>query len=456
MCEEQSEENLDAEASFGRAFERFYTAMDDLVELLREAVPVVANQMLRWNDVRNIAPGLKIGEAKVDDFVAVWKRAFGTVALSAMVREPEPENGPEPTPGHSTAKQPEAVADYRQSVTDFIYAHGSFLDLQRVMRQYWRLPRHVNTMASSSVVFAVGALETVVADIERVRLRAHPGAGGTSDKEFSLDDLLRLGDIQAVVEDAIARRVESLCYGRLDDWNVWCRNAFKKELKDLALDWPELREIVQRRHVIAHNHGRVSRLYLERAGVEPSSLKVGDLLMATPEYMFRALEAVSVVGTRLLLLAWKKLGDEPDHMRTHVRNRGYDALVSERWLLALELSQALVTLSESGTSDKMIGQVNAWLARRGLGEDVKREVERWDVRALASRFQTAKAALLNDFDSLAALVPEAVKRRELSRGELLSWPLFKSLRAEAVFAGILSDLDASGWPGEVGDGGAVV
>ena len=40
----------------------------------------------------------------------------------------------------------------------------------------------------------------------------------------------------------------------------------------------QLKEVVQRRHVIAHNEGRVSRLYLERTGV--TEYDIGELLPA--------------------------------------------------------------------------------------------------------------------------------------------------------------------------------
>lgn len=435
---------IDPEHEFGWAFERFYEALEDLVGLLREALPAVLKQHDQWSDVRNLAPTLKIAPDRVDEFVAIWEDSFGTKEFRAILPEAPPtDTGGEDDDdaGHEAAKQPERDAHYASAVTTFIFDNGSFLDLQRVMRQYWRSSQHILTMAKSSIVFAIGALESAVADIERVRLHSHIGAAGTKDKEFSLDDLLRLNDIDSVVEEAVERRVENLCYGSLDDWNDWFRRAFGSTLESLALDWATMREIIQRRHAIAHNNGRVSRLYLERTGLKDSELQVGSYLPLTPGYVFDALDATTVLGVRMLVHAWRKLGDNEEHVLLHLRNKAYDSLVAERWHLTTAIAQEILAVAPEGSSEALLARVNSWLAQVGLGQDIEEAVATWDVTPLALRFKVAKAALLDDFDALTHLIPEALAAGEFGRSELLTWPLFRSLRSQPMFAGILTSLD---------------
>lgn len=434
----------DLEARFGRAFERFYTALEDQVELLREALPAVLREHERWNDVAQLAPDLKISVANVDSFVDTWQTEFGTREFRAIfppATEIPDEPDAEGEPGHESMAQPEKDASYTTAVMEFIYKHGSFLDLQRAMRRYWRSSRHVLTIASSSLVFAVGALEATVADIERIRLRRHIGAARTSEKEFSLDDLIRLGDIEAVIEETVERRVEALCYGSLDDWDVWFERSFRVPLHDLALNWQAVREVVQRRHVIAHNSGMASRLYLQRSGV--SGVEVGDFLAPSPQYLYTALDEIAVLGIRMLLLAWKKLGGQPEHITVHVRSRSYDGLVSERWNTAHAMAEELLRLLPSGSEDSLIARINAWLARQGLGEDITPELEAWDVGPLTPRYRIARAAMLRDYEYLEQSIPKAVAAGELHRAELLSWPLFRGLRSQPVFASIIATIDRS-------------
>jgi hypothetical protein len=86
-----------------------------------------------------------------------------------------------------------------------------------------------------------------------------------------------------------------------------------------------------------------------------------------------------------------------------------------------------------------------------MGEEIQAEVDEWRVGALALQFRCAKAALLDDFDNLRQLIPAAVETGEISRSDLLSWPLFRSLRREALFVEVLAAVDD---PGDDGGGGS--
>lgn len=437
-------EDLNIERELGRAFERFYEEIEDQVELLREAIPAVANHLSSWEDIRNVAPELKIPAERVDELALLWNEELGSYRFDAILRPSPPRDAEPDEAGHGTVQQPEADAQYPTPVVEFIYKHGSFLALQTAMRRYHRVWHHVFTIAKASIVFAIGALESAIADVERVRLRAHIGAAGTKEKEFSLDELIRLGDIESVVENAVERRVEKLAYGGLEDWNDWYQKSFRRPLKELALDWETIEEIMQRRHVIAHNHCRVSRLYLERTAQSADDLPVGTYLPLPPEYVFRGLDEIAVLGLRLFANAWSKLGDDPEHISLHLRNRTYDALVAERWAVTVALADFVCEIAPEGSQDRQLAQVNRWLARIGQGEDVSQEVESWDVNALAVRFKCAKAALLSDLDEVRRLIPLAVRAGELERAYLLSWPLFRSLRSDPIFVEVLAEMEDDG------------
>ena len=64
----------------------------------------------------------------------------------------------------------------------------------------------------------------------------------------------------------------------------------------------------------------------------------------------------------------------PDHQERRVSNRCYDSLVNGRWNVALALADRSVELSEPESRGAMIGRVNRWLAKLGMGVDVEPEV----------------------------------------------------------------------------------
>jgi hypothetical protein len=449
--DEGCESDSDVEAALGNLFERYFDNLRGLSELLENAIPVVGRQSQRWKDVRNVAPELHVPSELVDEFVEVWETAFGTTDFDAILGANSGKNDTqEPTEsdsdetGHDARPQPEKTANYISSVIEFLARHGSVSALQLAIRRRYWASEQILTIAKSSIVFAVGSVESVVADVERIRLREHKGAIGDGEKEFTLSDLMRLGDIDSVVDEAIERRVEKLCFGSLDDWASWFKRSFKVDLDGIARDWGLVRRIVQDRHVIVHNEGRVSRLYLERTG--SADLTAGDEIDLSPTYVFNAIDELTIFGLLMISAAWQKLGTDVDHHASHLQNRCYDALVESRFRVALALAKRLQKIAPVGSLYEQLSKVNTWIARQGLGEDVDKEVRRWDVRALAPRFQVAKDALLDDFAALEKSIPAMVRSGELPREHVITWPLFKRLRDQPEFAVILTEIDAG--PGQ--------
>ena len=186
------------------------------VELVDNTIPAVLAGHLRFTDVVNLAPDLHIPAEASEGFAEVWEQirhspVLGNPAKTAGLARPlsSPTNW-----GTEQRLQPEGSADYTSQVVEYIRENGSIAALQGVIRSWWSIGRQIHTVATSTVMFAVGALESSVAEIERIRLRTYPEAMRGVDKEFALADLIELGDIEAVIERAIDTRVESLCYGR--------------------------------------------------------------------------------------------------------------------------------------------------------------------------------------------------------------------------------------------------
>lgn len=429
---------LNVEREFGRAFERFFGKLVSLNDLSHADAPDAKARKLRWSDVGNLIEDFQIPAARAAEFVDLWESTFGSRRFEEIVpRVPDDtRSGVEDEPGHETRPQPEQSAKYSTQLMEFIARHGNLLCLQQEIRRFAHLAGQARTMAQSVLMFSVGALERAVADIERIRLRTHVGAMGTGEREFSLDELIRLGDLDAVIDEAVERRVDALTYGGLETWRSWYKRSFGFDIGDFALDWSRLSEVVQRRHVVAHNDGVASRLYIKRTG--RTDVTVGDTLDLPPAYVQVAVDECFVIGVRMLAAAWEKLGSKPEHQQFHMRFRCYDMLVEERWQVARALALDEMRRAAPSTPPYLIAQVNEWLARRGLGEDVDVEIEAWDVSALSTRYVLAKLALLEKYDELRPLLPVAASIDEVGWGALLSWPLFARLRQQTDFPEILA------------------
>jgi hypothetical protein len=83
-------------------------------------------------------------------------------------------------------------------------------------------------------------------------------------------------------------------------------------------------------------------------------------------------------------------------------------------------------------------QVNVWLSRKrmyGL-DQVRSEIETWDVSASDPLLIVAKSCLLDELDPVFDLLPGLVERGPLSGNDVLSWPLFKEARDDPRFSSL--------------------
>jgi hypothetical protein len=159
---------------------------------------------------------------------------------------------------------------------------------------------------------AIGALEVLVAAAATGFYRSKPSALG-DERKFSLKDLEALDSIDEARDEAIASRTENLVHGDLADWAQWFEKHPKILLENLALNYSTLFEVFQRRHIIVHNGGNVSRLYIKRMsqfGVDAPPL--GRALPVDAAYLTRAFAEVEVLGNLIAIGTWAKAWPEEE------------------------------------------------------------------------------------------------------------------------------------------------
>lgn len=210
---------------------------------------------------------------------------------------------------------------------------------------------------------------------------------------------------------------------------------------DIALlveDWDGLLEVFHRRNVIVHSGGRVDTQYLERVPSRGDTPLKGQVLTSEPEYVLGALDQIASLGQALAILWPNKL--RPEVTSQHDKA---DALVSsmldqKRWATAEGLADAFLT-SSVGTPAML--QINRWMARRersGLSEVDRAEVRSWSPPDSGVRWRVARAALLDDAQSVMRELRHSQQQGE-SIAQYTSWPLLIALRRNEPALGVLLD-----------------
>ncbi|MDP9885484.1 hypothetical protein J2W21_003007 [Sinomonas atrocyanea] len=294
-------------------------------------------------------------------------------------------------------------------------------------------PKRASMLFDSLLTTAVGNFEVLVSAIVREFLRLRPAAIRSDETRYSLADIEdheTLDDFRAYCAE---RYAEGLLRGGFDDWMGFFEKRVRGvSIDSIAADTVQLREVFQRRHLVVHNGGIVNNLYLTKMKTLAPKPKVGSRLVVEYEYLQSAIDHLTVAGVLLQFRTMKALlkDEQSGAADAMISKAVYDLLSQARWSAALHIAQSAHP-DCSSEQDRIILRVNAWLAKKRISGavSIRREVEAWQVEALAPRFKMARLALLDDTKAAYDLGKRLVEIEELAKEEWRTWPLLEEVRA---------------------------
>lgn len=417
----------DQAPSFSRLLEQFSGTMEAVLEVLRTVSPHVADLdasgELTFKLPAPSARGMKILE-----------KAFGATNDQKDASNSEEDDQPseEESEGSRAFQINTGAISAGEMSKAFIEAYREDPEALQILvksfRQIVARPRREHLLHGSLLAMTVGTLETAIAGVATQHFILHPGALPSEEKEFSLAELAEFDDLRDARDLAISRRVEDLMRGGFEAWDNWFNQLLERGFGEIADDRTHLHEAIQRRHLVVHNAGRVSRQY--KAKVSECEEEVGVELPIDRSYLETAIDHVTIFGARLILIAWAKWKPEERPEAAHAANeRVFSYLSEERWRPASCIAKTGRELAVEEQA-RLYLQVNAWQADiklKGL-DAVRPEIEAWDISALSPEYAAAKMALLDDYDHLFELLPSLYDQRLLKAQHLREWPLFKEAR----------------------------
>ncbi|MEV6212497.1 hypothetical protein [Kitasatospora sp. NPDC051914] len=323
--------------------------------------------------------------------------------------------------------------------------HGAHIFV--ALHEMFATPARKPILLELLVVSIVSAYEALLAELVEQFFKVSPEAlekvSRDREKEFSLRDLKSLGTIEDAVDLAISRRVEELMFGSFAEWRKFFIDRMNLSFEDYAVNWEALREVFQRRHILVHNGGEVSKRYLSNVDSSlTAGLTVGQRVSTDEDYVRAAIEQVATFGVLLanaVILKFRK-GDA-DRVASFVAEFSYGNLQRGRNSAVVKCSSFIDGLPIAMGS-KMIARVNSWIARSSMNDPrVNGEVAAWDVSALDPKFLLARHCLLGNIDESMTLVRSLHSQGALTVQNILEWPLLEPLRGSASYREFAQSLD---------------
>ena len=290
----------------------------------------------------------------------------------------------------------------------------------------------------------VSYFEVLISDLVHLYYGLVPDATSTNDKVLSVNELREFSSIDDAFQFVISRRVDDLLRGSIFDWHDFFKTRMKIDLNGLVPNVAEWNELFQRRHIMVHAGGRVTKRYLANVDwgelvVRITRPEIGKQLGIDDSYLERAINSFEIAGLLLCQECWKKYAIQEHDIRMS-REGGltgavYQRLLSGNWYVAEHLADWGSKDSDADESSILVCLFNRWLCikRQGRWAEVTDEVEAFDTSAKQSMFSLVKAALLEKADDFFKLLPLVIGTG-LNIDSAKEWPILEEMRTDPRFA----------------------
>ena len=285
----------------------------------------------------------------------------------------------------------------------------------------------------------VSSYDAFLANLLHLIFLIKPEMLSSSDRNISFKDLVALGSIEAARDQIIEKEVETLLrqshHAQIDSLESKLSIPLRKDL-DI---WPSFVEICERRNLVTHTDGVVTRQYLTVCrdhGVDLKDVTAGDRLQITPEYLMRAINIVSELGWKLIQVVWRKLKpDEIEQAAASLNREAYELLIRGRFRLARKMLRFSLDLKKQGTEEvRRMMVVNLAIALKSTAaiEEANNVLTQEDWSATSDKFKICVAAVREEVETVVSYI-STISEDHVGKQEYREWPAFKWVRVNPAF-----------------------
>ncbi|SDS20725.1 hypothetical protein SAMN04488570_1367 [Nocardioides scoriae] len=343
---------------------------------------------------------------------------------------------------HLTVKKGTGGADPTVAVTDQIeevmqrclsilpahYVSTCFLEFLQQSLEAARRPGQARDFRTSVFASMIADFEALMVNVATRMYSENPLALSAKERAVAWSEIFKLVDIDDFREQLIDEAVVDLMRGSFSDWMSTLKRDHGIDLAKYASS-PQIIEVFQRRHVLMHNGGIVSSLYLRNC--PKVTAQRGDRLDVTDDYFAQSADLLSVVALALSVQALFKYSNE-ERVQTELRMADwvYQLLLRRRYGAVHDYLVEVPFDRMASLSSKEICRINMWLALKRLGrfDECRSEVEAWQVGHLEDRFKLARHCLLGEVEEAAQLCAEMRTNGSLPLKHWAEWPILEEVR----------------------------
>lgn len=316
--------------------------------------------------------------------------------------------------------------------------------------EYTRFKRKISnidianqTIPESFLVSAVSQYDAFIGNVIRSIYSERPEILKPTERAITFAELINIGSIEQARDHIIDKEIEAaLRESHSKQFGVLEKLA-SVTLRPDPNAWTTFIELTERRNLLAHAGGKVSRQYQQvcrDAGMADSKIPpLGTQLNVDRQYLNQSLECLYAIAVKLLHAIWRKtLPNCLEESDESLCDIAYNLIFNRRYRLAIDILEfSTSTIKKHSTARwQVTHQINLAQAYKWHGEEKKCSdvLNQIDFSALGPDFRIAKYALSGETSKLVKAMRELGNNNNyVNKTAYLEWPIFREVRKNADF-----------------------
>ena len=229
----------------------------------------------------------------------------------------------------------------------------------------------------------------------------------------------------------------------------WMEHNFSVKLRENLSIWPKFIELCERRNLLTHTGGVVSKQYIDicrKHKCDTVETCIGAKLSVDSEYFSTAVRTIYEIGVKLCYVLWHKFEPALHEVADRRLNElGYDLIYRRAYNIAepvLRFGAEVVSIYKGNELTRRMMIVNLANAMRlqDRKDDAKKLLDKEDWSACSDEFKLCTAAVTGNVTEVLAIMRRIGTSGSPNMEAYGTWPVFLGIRTDERFMALFEEL----------------
>lgn len=305
-------------------------------------------------------------------------------------------------------------------------------DSNSFLNEYQKNLHRTPLLYRNSLITLISTVEWFFSELLHIYYDKFPEINGSSEKQFSIEDLKSFQSIDDARKYLIDKKIEGILRSSFKEWIDFLKTRIKLSMGYLKDSLDLCLETCERRNLLVHNNGIVNSIYLAKVNKNlTKEIKIGDTIEIDKSYLF---ERIDLFEHNCLLIAgelWKKISPNDSTRANILNDAAYECMLKKRWKISEGLCKFVMNDKKTKEIIQVYGKLNYWLSLKRQNKwtpEIEKEIQTQDFSAKDMSCQLGWFALCDNKVDFFKLLPKALNSGDMTEKYLKEFPIFEELR----------------------------